>query len=447
MNEPVDHLIERQSGLGLRAKLILFVVLGILLASGAVGLARVWQERERTTGLIKESGQERTLMLSLAVANLIIAYDYGNLESMADKLAAEPDILRVTIRNAEGKLLVERIPRSEPGLSFTAPVYFGQEKVGAVELGVSLRRLNEALAKTYANIMLEQLVFGLVLGLMVYVTMSRTVVRPLRHVTKVMGEIISNPHQQRIDPEVLNVSSNDEIGHLVSVFQTMNRTIGDYHELLNQKIDLANTALMHTNEQLLQRSGELEQRTHDLEKALESLEKLATTDSLTGLGNRRSMDELFHRLFVQARREGVPLTLILFDVDRFKQINDRYGHGAGDRVLMDLGGIFGGRMRRSDFAARLGGDEFAMLLYSCDEANAEKIVVKLTEKIAAHEFISEEATITVTLSVGIAQCNSAMSSAEALARAADKALYAAKEMGRDRWVKYSEIASGGGEED
>jgi len=424
-----------KTALGLRGKLILFVVIGIIVASTAIGLVRVWQEKQKITALIEDSGRERALMLSVAVSNLIVGYDYGNMESIVDKLITQPSVLSVVIHNTEGKALAQRTKPSQPGLTFNAPVKFDNETIGDVELTVSLERLNQALAQTYTNIALEQIFFGLVLGLLVYFATSRAVVAPIRRVTEMIGGIISSQNPSTAD--VLVIESSDEIGHLASMFNRMNLTISDYHGRLHQKIDLANSALVQTNEELQMRSVELEKRTQSLEKALEMVEKLATTDSLTGLSNRRSFDDVFEQSFARAARHNDPLTLVLFDVDKFKHINDTYGHGAGDEALKAICVILNNRLRKSDFAARLGGDEFAILLDRTDAQSGLHFVRDFLEGVAINEFVHAGTVFHVTLSIGIAQRQDASASPEALYYAADKALYAAKENGRNQYAIYS----------
>jgi diguanylate cyclase (GGDEF)-like protein len=422
-------------GLGLRGKLILFVVIGIVVASTAIGLVRVLQEKQKITGLIEDSGRERALMLSLAVSNLIVGYDYGNMESIVDKLIEQPDVLSVAIHNTEGKAMAQRAKRTQPGLSFNTPVRFGADIIGDVELTVSLEKLNLALAQTYKSIALEQLFFGLVLGLLVYFATSRAVVTPITRVSEMIGNIISSQNPSTAD--VLLIDSSDEIGHLATMFNRMNQTISDYHGRLHQKIDLANSALVQTNEELHKRSVELERRTQSLEKALEMVEKLATTDALTGLANRRSFDDVFEQSFARAQRHNDHLTLVLIDVDRFKHINDTYGHGAGDTALKAICTILNNRLRKSDFAARLGGDEFAVVFDRTDAQAGLHFVRDLLEGVAAHEFMLNGTAIHVTLSIGVAQRQDASASPEALYYAADKALYSAKENGRNQYAVYA----------
>jgi len=115
-----------------------------------------------------------------------------------------------------------------------------------------------------------------------------------------------------------------------------------------------------------------------LEQALDA----ARRDPLTGLGNRRAFDEQLAIFLRVARRYGTPLALALFDIDHLKQINDRFGHAAGDAALVHFGRILLGSARESDVTARIGGDEFALLLPQTDAQGAEALVSRILESLA-----------------------------------------------------------------
>jgi diguanylate cyclase (GGDEF)-like protein len=143
------------------------------------------------------------------------------------------------------------------------------------------------------------------------------------------------------------------------------------------------------------------------------------------------------RIFHQSERFDEELSLVLFDIDHFKLINDKHGHGAGDQVLRDIGIILQKSARKSDIPARLGGDEFGIILYRTGAKEAEGFVSKLVSKVREHEFSHDGVRLTVSLSLGIAQYSSTMGSPQALYYAADKALYWAKNNGRDQHNVYS----------
>jgi diguanylate cyclase (GGDEF)-like protein len=134
------------------------------------------------------------------------------------------------------------------------------------------------------------------------------------------------------------------------------------------------------------------------------------------------------------------LSLALIDVDNFKDINDNFGHAAGDEVLRQIGAFLKEGVRRSDTPARLGGDEFAILLYHTDEAQGEILIRQLLKKIKSHPFTFGEHMVSVTLSSGVAQFSSTTNTKQSLYFAADKALYTAKHRGRDQYALYSQLA-------
>jgi diguanylate cyclase (GGDEF)-like protein/putative nucleotidyltransferase with HDIG domain len=155
----------------------------------------------------------------------------------------------------------------------------------------------------------------------------------------------------------------------------------------------------------------------------------ARRDPLTELYNRRAFEEVFDLELERARRTGAPLSVVVGDLDRFKQINDAFGHQAGDEALRRIGRSIRTAKRRFDSAARVGGEEFALLAPDCDEHGA----YMLSERIRS-DVEGSFAEDPLTISFGIATYPLHGQSAEALLRAADQALYAAKRLGRNRSV-------------
>ena len=157
--------------------------------------------------------------------------------------------------------------------------------------------------------------------------------------------------------------------------------------------------------------------------------ELSTTDPLTSLRNRRAFDERLGEAFEHARRYGRPLSLAIVDVDHFKTINDTHGHDTGDAVLRGVAKMIGSRTRQTDFAARVGGEEFAILLPETALFEALQFGEKLRASIAAEPIVHQR----VTVSIGIASFpHSSVPGTAELFRAADQALYRAKENGRNR---------------
>jgi diguanylate cyclase (GGDEF)-like protein len=162
------------------------------------------------------------------------------------------------------------------------------------------------------------------------------------------------------------------------------------------------------------------------------VQELATTDPLTGLYNRRAFFELGHREVERARRFGRPLTAIMFDLDHFKRVNDMYGHAIGDQVLAGLAKLCQQELREVDLLGRYGGEEFVVLLPETNVAGAWQVAERLRRRIAQAEIPTDRGAMQITLSLGIAALSEECADLESLLECADRALYAAKQAGRNR---------------
>ncbi len=421
----------------LRVKLVLLLVAGIVIAFTMIGAFRVYVEKQQVIDEMRRSGQERVDMTAEAVANLLVGYDYSNMEALAERIVQQRDVLHVIIRNNNGKVMVARNKPAIPyqsTLSFEAPVIFSNEQIGKVDLQLSLARMESEISRTYRDVVIEQIFFGFFLGVVMYFGAARVIVKPIARISTHMNNILNS--KDSVAPAELDMRNQDEIGDLARIFNDLNQKIFDAQQRLRDKIDLAGSALMKTNEQLQQRSHELEQRSQDLEKALGLVEKLAVTDSLTDLRNRRYFDDNLAAAFARAQRFNEPICLILLDIDFFKAINDNYGHAAGDIVLQTLARAFKSRTRETDISARLGGDEFSFLLYRTNRDEGIVFAQSLLGMARDLQFSFHDHATRIGLSIGIA-CNwDDIHSIEALYGAADEALYEAKRRGRNQVVAF-----------
>lgn len=164
---------------------------------------------------------------------------------------------------------------------------------------------------------------------------------------------------------------------------------------------------------------------------LERLERDNITDALTELLNRRGLDRALGDAVARARHDGTDLAVLMFDLDDFKQVNDRFSHTVGDDVLRRVAGILRDNTRPTDLCARFGGEEFVVVLPDCDLDQARKVADQLRGDIARHDWSTIAAGLQVTSSVGAAVLGQAPDAA-ALLQASDRALYAAKHAGKDR---------------
>lgn len=177
----------------------------------------------------------------------------------------------------------------------------------------------------------------------------------------------------------------------------------------------------------------------DLAQAHEQIREMATLDGLTGLANHRVFQQAFDNMLNRATRASSNVCMILTDIDRFKSVNDTYGHPFGDVVLKAVAKVLGGAVRKVDLAARYGGEEFAILLEDSDEAGGLQMAERIRHEVQALRFEHEGRPVQVTLSLGVAAYpDHGLEKADLIARA-DEALYHAKRSGRNRTVTASDL--------
>ncbi|MDP3876910.1 MAG: sensor domain-containing diguanylate cyclase [Methylobacter sp.] len=179
----------------------------------------------------------------------------------------------------------------------------------------------------------------------------------------------------------------------------------------------------------------VQERTMELEKAKTEAEELARSDPLTGLNNRRAFYQDVGPVFNLAQRSGFPFSVLMMDIDWFKNINDTHGHDVGDIVICMLADVLRSTARKSDVIARWGGEEFIIALSEVSGPSAVEYAEKIRHKVSTLSINGvREAPHSFTVSVGVAELNGDIENIDALIAPADKALYQAKNTGRDKVV-------------
>ncbi|MEM5501639.1 GGDEF domain-containing protein [Ahrensia kielensis] len=175
----------------------------------------------------------------------------------------------------------------------------------------------------------------------------------------------------------------------------------------------------------------------DLQMICQKLDKLAITDSLTGLFNRRAYENAMLAEYSRFKRHKFNFSIAILDIDFFKKINDTHGHSAGDMVLVEFAKTLRTNVRAYDFLARIGGEEFALILPNTELSDAIRVCEKLSNAIRAIELFNDSGMIKVTASFGVTAVSSAFSDVDEMIKFSDDLLYEAKEQGRDRIVAKS----------
>jgi diguanylate cyclase (GGDEF)-like protein/hemerythrin-like metal-binding protein len=217
---------------------------------------------------------------------------------------------------------------------------------------------------------------------------------------------------------------------LIDALKGLYRTLS----VRNQELADANLRL---EEHVSERTRELNQANAALRAAFDRMEEMALVDGLLGIANRRNLDQRLDLEWKRAFRERLPLSFLMIDVDHFKRYNDACGHQAGDDCLVAVARAIGAGKRATDLLARYGGEEFALLLPGTPLAGAQMIAEDARAAVENAAIAHPDSPVAdhVTVSIGVATCTPTTSNAtENLVAAADRALYVAKEAGRNRIV-------------
>jgi len=259
----------------------------------------------------------------------------------------------------------------------------------------------ESVSRSIHNQLLYLGIGVLLLTLLLSIMLLRYLLRPVEKLTHTASLIAEGNYRIRAP-----VDTNDEIGTLARNFNTMVDRLEEQIRTLDLKV----------------------------KEKTEALQELAITDPLTKLFNRRYFAEVSSQMFSLAKRESEPLSVIMLDIDRFKTINDTYGHLNGDRVIEALADVVRSTKRESDIACRYGGEEFVLLLPKTPLNGAVELAQRIRKAIESYSVASDtDETIQFTVSVGVSEADYMKDkSIESVTKRADDAMYQAKKEGRNR---------------
>ncbi|MFQ5482727.1 MAG: GGDEF domain-containing protein, partial [Nitrospinaceae bacterium] len=308
-------------------------------------------------------------------------------------------------------------------LTVTRTIVFPDDETGFLILAYSLERLNDQLTQQVVFAGIIFLVI-LALGILIDFIFGNLITRQIKQLTQAVLEFTKGKHDVKV-----SITGNDEIGKLARAFEQMRFVL---HQSIHD-LDAANKKL---NKEVDRRRGEEEKREEliqELVSAKQSLEKTSRTDPLTRLSNRRDMSDKMRFERSRSDRHNLLFSILIGDVDHFKKVNDNYGHEAGDSVLVAVSKALKESVRAHDMVGRWGGEEFLILLPGTGADGALTAAEKILEKMESIEVVDQGQTIKITMSVGGAVYKSG-DSIESCINEADKALYEAKEGGRNRVV-------------
>jgi diguanylate cyclase (GGDEF)-like protein len=237
----------------------------------------------------------------------------------------------------------------------------------------------------------------------------------------------------RLDPGLLRGIVDEVVADVAEAAEMLQLSVGDQPSY-DDIIATASEALVNLSLSQMAEPTDDQRRSAELQQRNEELQRQAATDPLTGLANRRMLDDVLARELAQAQRQGSRVSVLLLDIDHFKKFNDTHGHQAGDRVLRKVADAIRQLVRKSDVCARFGGEELAVVLPFTIMEGARKVADRMRQAVNDLAVEWEGNRLSVTVSIGgVTLTGSATAAAakEAL-RAADEAMYRAKEEGRNR---------------
>jgi diguanylate cyclase (GGDEF)-like protein len=215
----------------------------------------------------------------------------------------------------------------------------------------------------------------------------------------------------------------------------------DHHQRLNGRLMVFRdvTERKQVEKKLRQANERLQSQLIEIGTLQSKLRSQAIRDPLTNLFNRRYLDETLDRELARSAREGYPVCVIMMDIDHFKQVNDTYGHEAGDHILKVIANTLSTQNRRGDFACRYGGEEFVIVMPNISVHTACQRAEQLRTSLSSLNVQYGRFNLTTTLSIGIACYPSNGENRESILRAADRALYSAKKTGRNKVITYDHL--------
>lgn len=432
LKQPIALMLPIQRSQRVGVRLAGYVLLFALLVSVLLTGLQLWQAHQQEDLRIEQLLEQQTVSSEHHLADVVWEDDQRHAQQVAENLIKLSDVSYVRVRNKEAVLA--EAGSMGPNMRTRTLVLAMRhgtktaEPFGDMTLGVNMALIEARLWAGAMGILLRTtLLIGLTVGfvlLLFQFMVTRHLSRISQFFSALTPQTLAQPLQ--LDRSPLPASGGDEFDDLVKGVNRMQATlVSDI-----QRREKAELEVRQLNEVLEKRVAE---RTHELLEKNQQLLQLAVTDSLTGLYNRLKLDQVLTDEFKRSCRYGSAFALILLDVDRFKAVNDNFGHAVGDQVLVEMGRLLKHGTRSVDVVGRWGGEEFLIICSDTEFKGAVALAEKLRQMIEGHPFPVVGQT---TASFGVSTFGSGDTIAGMLARA-DSALYRSKRSGRNRVETYA----------
>jgi len=410
--------------LGVRQKVVLILLGTLLITLTASGWQALRAHQQDVVAEAQRHGSELARLIAQNLAFSVVGYDYHTIELLLNALVHNADIVYAKVQNARNNTMAEvgaMAPGNPAQLVFREDIRIGSETVGRLTVGLSTERITRTLEDRRAALIKRDTIAILFIALIEFIALSWFIIRPITAISRAL-----EPAQGK-DTPAIPVLSRDEIGGMATEFNRLRDELVRANIGLEQRIELANDQLRRINAEL---------------------ERMTITDPLTGLHNRRYFEKLMEQEVAMASRhaDSSQSSIILVDIDGFKQLNDQHGHDVGDGVIREIARILQQRIRRTDALCRIGGDEFFVLCRQTDRQQVMQIAEDLRQSVARQPLVSGGCILPVTISLGAATIGGDRKPAtvDELFRLADRALYRSKHEGRNRSTHALDLDGRGG---
>ncbi len=422
--------------LGVRQKVLLVLMFVLLTALTVSGWFAFQEEKKNRLKEVKQRGTDISRFVAKSLIYSVVGYDYHTIDLLLKEIVQSEDVGYSKVVNLKGNTMAEAgsIIKNEPlkMVIFNENIILDDDVVGTLTLGFSTTKTMQRIETQKFALIKREAFIILLIAFGEFIALSFIIIKPVSIISKSLNE---RENENGLAFGTIPITSNDEFGELAKQFNDLSHNLNIANSELQSRIDYADNQLIKTNNNLLDRSKEL----MDLN---EEFKKLSVTDSLTGLFNRRYFEETLADEMEVTKRHGDTNSLLVIDIDHFKNVNDNYGHLHGDNVIKMIADVMKGRLRETDVLCRIGGEEFVVICRRADKMDAMGLAEDIRKTIEGQVTNTGKDTIKVTISIGIATVtmDNIDTHAENMFKFADIALYHSKDNGRNRVTHYSDIA-------
>jgi len=422
---------------GLRQKMVLVLITVLTLSLGLTGWYAIYQQENKIVQQTRQHGEDLARSTVQSLVYTVIGYNYHAIQLLLEEIVTSRDIDYAKLVNSKGNIMAEVGKLSldtPPWTIFTQDIVFDNNVIGELVLGLDNASIVTQIKQQRNAIIQREVILILFIAIGEFMALSYIIIRPVIKISNALDDNIGEYGHIIKD---IPIQSHDEFGRLAMRFNSMRAQLNKLTSELHSKVNLANKEVQLQNSQLITQSTEL------LSINLK-LEKLTLTDPLTELYNRRHFDILMESEFSYAIRKDESFSIIILDLDNFKQINDTFGHSEGDKVLRAIANTINENIRISDITCRIGGEEFAILCRHTDAKEVMVMVEKMRMSLNENRIKLNTNTIYITASFGVMTMPSddiEIDSPHFLFRCADKAMYYSKDNGKNRVTHFNDITN------